>query len=163
MPNATVVLPGRPLPDLRFAAECDCLAHLYGNAGDRPIRARFYATDLTDKEWQVIRQVMPLPGWLLGRGGHPEGFCHREMLDAVRYLVDNGIKWRAMPADFPPWPAVYAFQRRWQTDELLDVLHDRLREQVRMVEGRDDPEPTAAIIDSQSLRGASTLVGDRRG
>ncbi|MER5477544.1 IS5 family transposase [Streptomyces sp. NPDC002734] len=106
---------------------------------------------------------MPLPGWLLGRGGNPEGFCHREMLDTVRYFVDDGTKWRAMPADFPPWQAVYAFQRRWQTDELLDVLHDRLREQVRMVEGRDDPEPTAAIIDSQSLKGASTLVGDRRG
>ncbi|MEU8653561.1 hypothetical protein [Streptomyces sp. NPDC048737] len=26
------------------------------------------------------------------------------MLDAIRYLVDNGIKWRSMPSDFPPWP-----------------------------------------------------------
>ncbi|AWK09563.1 IS5 family transposase [Streptomyces spongiicola] len=163
MQNATVVLSDRPLPDLRFAAECDCLAHLYGNAGDRPLRARVYATDLTDEEWQIVRRVMPVPGWLCGRGGNPEGFCHREMIDAVRYFVDNGIEWRAMPPDFPPWSAVYAFQHRWHTDELLDVLHERLREQVRIVEGRDDPEPSAAIVDSQSLRGASTLTGERRG
>lgn len=137
MPNATDALPDRPLPDPRFAAERDCLAHLYGNASDRPLRARFYATDLTDDEWQVVRRVMPVPGWLTGRGGNPEGFCHREMLDALRYFVDGGIKWRAMPADFPPWGAVYAFHRRRPADELLDVLHERLREQVRMVEGRE--------------------------
>ncbi|WP_442819462.1 transposase [Streptomyces sp. NBC_01240] len=33
-------------------------------------------------------------------GGRPEGYCHRQILDAVRYLVDNGIKWRSLPADF---------------------------------------------------------------
>ncbi|MGW2597147.1 transposase [Streptomyces klenkii] len=49
-----------------------------------------------------------------GRGGQPEGYCHRQLLDAVRYLVDNGIKWRAMPADFPAWDRVYAFCRRWR-------------------------------------------------
>ncbi|MEU8471907.1 transposase [Streptomyces sp. NPDC029006] len=43
-----------------------------------------------------------VPGWLAGRGGRPEGHCHRQMIDAVRYLVDDGIKWREMPADFPP-------------------------------------------------------------
>jgi transposase len=163
VPHAIVCAVDRPLPDLRFTAPCDCLAHLYGNAGDRPLRKRFYDTDMSDEEWQVIRRVMPLPGWLCGRGGNPEGYCHREMFDAVRYFVSNGIKWRAVPADFPPWGAVYAFQHRWQAEELLDVLHDRLREQVRLLEGRDDPEPTAAIVDSQSLRGASTLTGERRG
>ncbi|MFD5721515.1 transposase [Streptomyces sp. NPDC127036] len=49
-----------------------------------------------------MRDLLPVPGWLAGRGGRQEGYCHREMIDAVRYLVDNGIKWRAMPADFPP-------------------------------------------------------------
>ncbi|WP_244224036.1 transposase [Streptomyces tirandamycinicus] len=94
--------------------------------------------------------------------GQPGGFCHREMIDAVRYFVDNGIEWRAMPPDFPPWSAVYAFQHRWHTDELLDVLHERLREQVRIVEGGRS-RASAAIVDSQSLRGASTLTGERAG
>ncbi|MFI9588637.1 hypothetical protein ACIHCQ_44300 [Streptomyces sp. NPDC052236] len=42
---------------------------------------------------------MPVPAWLLKLGGRPEAFCHREMLDAVRYLVDNGVKWMALPVD----------------------------------------------------------------
>ncbi|MEF9915659.1 hypothetical protein RJT17_37075 [Streptomyces sp. P5-A9] len=37
---------------------------------------------------------MPVPGWLEGRGGQPEGYSHRQMVDAMRFLVDNGIKWR---------------------------------------------------------------------
>ncbi|MGW7825020.1 transposase [Streptomyces puniciscabiei] len=57
---------------------------------------------MRDAEWAVVRPLLPVPGWLRGRGGRPEAYCHRAMLDAIRYLVD-GIKWRAMPADFPPW------------------------------------------------------------
>ncbi|MFE5709660.1 transposase [Streptomyces sp. NPDC056501] len=45
---------------------------------------------------------MPVPGWPEGRGGQPESYCHRQMIDAIRCLMDNGIKWRAMPVDFPP-------------------------------------------------------------
>ncbi|WP_454130947.1 transposase [Kitasatospora aureofaciens] len=55
---------------------------------------------MSDAEWAVVRPLLPVPGWLRGRGGQPEAYCHRAMLDAVRYLVDNGTKWRAMPADF---------------------------------------------------------------
>jgi hypothetical protein len=44
---------------------------------------------------------MPVPAWLLKQGGRPEAYCHREMLDAVRYLVDNGVKWMALPVGFP--------------------------------------------------------------
>ncbi|MFE2729148.1 transposase [Kitasatospora sp. NPDC059327] len=53
---------------------------------------------MSDAEWAVVRPL--LPGWLRGRGGQPEAYCHRVMLDAVRFLVDNGTRWRAMPADF---------------------------------------------------------------
>ncbi|MFD0514622.1 transposase [Streptomyces aureus] len=62
-----------------------------------------------------------------GRGGRPEGYCHRVMLDAVFYVVDNGIKWRNMPVDFPAWDRVYAFWRRWRQTGLITELHDRLR------------------------------------
>jgi hypothetical protein len=81
---------------------CDCLAHRFGNARDHGARERRYPTDMSDAEWAVVRPLLPVPGWLRGRGGQPEAYCHRAMLDAIRYLVDNGTKWRAMPADFPP-------------------------------------------------------------
>jgi transposase len=109
-----------------------------------------------------VRDLLPVPGWLAGRGGRPEGYCHRQMIDAVRYLVDNGIKWRAMPADFPPWPRVYAFFARWRDTGLAAELHDRLREAVREAEGRDR-EPTAAVIDSQSVKADATVALTSRG
>ncbi|MFJ1536667.1 transposase [Streptomyces mirabilis] len=69
---------------------CDCLAHRFANAADGPDRVPCYGSDLTEAEWQVIRPLLPVPAWLQGLGGRPEGYCHRVMLDAVRYVVDNG-------------------------------------------------------------------------
>ncbi|MFF4796265.1 IS5 family transposase [Streptomyces sp. NPDC001276] len=135
---------------------------MYGNAADQPGRQRQYPTDMTDAEWAEVRPPLPVPGWMQGRGGRPEGYCHRAMLDAVRYLVDNGIKWRAMPADFPPWDRVYAFFRRWRDHALIKEFHDRLRAQVRTMLGRD-AEPTAGVIDSQSVKADAVVGADSRG
>jgi transposase len=144
------------------AVVCDCLAHRYGNAGDRRVRQRTYPTDLTDAQWAAVVPLVPVPAWMGGRGGRPEGYCHREMIDAVLYLVDNGTKWRALPIDFPAWDAVYRFFRRWRDQGLLTVLHDRLRRACRVDDGRA-PEPTAGCVDSQSLRAAETVGAARRG
>jgi transposase len=145
----------------RRAVRCDCLAHRYGNAADRPERRAVYPTDLTDGQWAVIAPLIPVPAWIGGRGGRPEGYCHREMIDAMLYVNDNGTKWRALPVDFPDWLAAYRFFRRWRDQGLLAVLHDRLRRACREAAGRG-PEPSAAVIDSQSLRAAETVgAGDR--
>ncbi|MEU4466328.1 transposase [Streptomyces sp. NPDC024017] len=72
----------------------------------------------------------------------------------MRYLVAGGISWRAMPADFPAWGRVYAFFRRWREPGLIAEFHDRLRGTLREREGRE-AEPTAGIIDAQSVRAAS--------
>jgi transposase len=117
---------------------------------------------MTDAEWAEVRPLLPVPAWLEGRGGKPEGYCHRQIIDAIRYLVDNGIKWRSMPADFPAWERVYAFYRRWRDQGLVAEFHDRLRARVRISEGRD-AEPTAAIIDSQSVKAAATVRASSRG
>ncbi|MEU1562923.1 IS5 family transposase [Streptomyces mirabilis] len=142
--------------------ECDCLAHRFGNAADNGTRQPHYPTDMTDGEWAVVRPLLPVPGWMRGRGGRPEGYCHRAMLDAIRYLVDNGIKWRAMPGDFPPWDRIYAFFRRWRDNALVKEFHDRLRTSVREELGRD-AEPTAAVIDSQSVKADAVVGADSRG
>jgi len=141
---------------------CDCLAHVYGNAADRPDRAPLYPSDMSDEEWAALRPLLPTPAWLEGRGGQPEGFCHRQMLDAIRYLVAGGISWRSMPADFPAWARVYAFFRRWRENGLIAELHDRLRAKVREREGRD-PEPSAGIIDAQSVKAAASVPAGSRG
>ncbi|MFJ3794636.1 IS5 family transposase [Kitasatospora sp. NPDC090091] len=117
---------------------------------------------MTDAEWAVVRDALPVPGWLEGRGGQPEGYCHRQMVDAVRYLVAGGITWRSMPADFPAWDRVYAFFRRWRDKGLVAEFHDRLRDRVREAASRDR-EPTAGIIDSQSVKGAASVPAATRG
>jgi transposase len=141
---------------------CDCLAHQFGNAADHGLRESRYPTDMSDAEWAAVRPLLPVPGWLRGRGGQPEAYCHRTMLDAIRYLVDNGTKWRAMPADFPPWDRVYAFFRRWRDHGLVKEFHDRLRGKVREKAGRD-PEPSAGVIDSQSVKADAVVGADSRG
>ncbi|MEU9455390.1 IS5 family transposase [Streptomyces sp. NPDC048277] len=117
---------------------------------------------MTDAEWAAIRPLLPVPAWLQGRGGQPGGYCHRQMPDAIRYLVAGGISWRAMPVDFPAWARVYAFFRRWREHGLITEFHDRLRGRVRERQGRE-AEPTAGIIDAQSVRAAATVPAASRG
>ncbi|MET9572456.1 transposase [Streptomyces virginiae] len=117
---------------------------------------------MTDAEWAQVKPLLPVPAWLEGRGGQPEGYCHRQMLDAIRYLVGGGISWRAMPADFPVCDRVYAFFRRWRQAGRIAEFHDRLRGMVREREGRET-EPTAGIIDAQSVRAAASVPAASRG
>ncbi|WP_370424112.1 transposase (plasmid) [Streptomyces sp. QH1-20] len=63
----------------------------------------------SDAERALVRASMPMPAWMESRGRRPEEYCHREMIDAVRYMVDSGGKWMAMPRDYPWWRAVYDF------------------------------------------------------
>ncbi|SEE40968.1 Transposase [Streptomyces sp. 2231.1] len=159
MPQCSVSMAGQ---SSSVTGECDCLAHRFGNAADNLMRERRYPTDITEEEWAVVRPLLPVPGWMRGRGGQPEAYCHRQILDAIRYLVDNGIKWRAMPADFPPWDRAYAFFRRWRDHGLAKGFHDQLRAKVREREARDT-EPTAGVIDSQSVKADAVVGSDSRG
>jgi transposase len=145
-----------PVASNSRVSPCDCLAHRFGNAADRTDRTSCYGSDMSESEWQVIRPLLPVPAWLQGQGGRPEGYCHRVMSDAVRYVVDNGVKWVNLPADSPPFRRVHAFARRWQATGLLAEFHDRLRDRVRVKEGRS-VDPTAAIVDSQSVRAAANI------
>jgi transposase len=141
--------------------ECDCYVHLYGAiAAGR--RASCYPTDTTDAEWARVQAAMPVPAWLEGRCGRPEAFCHREMVDAVRFVVDNGVKWRALPADYPCWRAAYDFFRRWCRHGYVRELYQRLRRAERRRQGRAT-EPSAGIIDAQSVDGADTCPATSRG
>ncbi|MRH93644.1 IS5 family transposase, partial [Nocardia sp. SYP-A9097] len=105
---------------------------------------------------------LPWPVWLDGVGGHPEEHCRREIVDAIFYLADNGCKWRNLPADFPPWHTVHAAFTRWWANGDVTAVHNDLRDMVREAEGRE-VDPTAAIIDSQSVRAAETVGAQSRG
>lgn len=125
-------------------------------------RAGVYPSDLTDAQWAVIDGLLPDPAWMTGKGGRREKHCRRVIVDAILYVVDNGIKWRALPADFPPWPTVYKRFTAWEKAGATHLLLAGLGERVRLAEGRV-PTPSAAVIDSQSVRAAPTVGQLSRG
>jgi len=100
----------------------------------------------------------PTPSW--PGITYPPGV--RDVIDAIRYLDRTSCQWRALPADFPPWPTVYHDFRTWTADGTLARMHDGLRAQVRQAQGRDR-EPTAAAADSQTVRAAETVARSSRG
>jgi transposase len=110
----------------------------------------------------VIDPLLPDPAWLAGKGGRREVRCRRAIVDAIFSVVDNGIKWRALPADFPPWSTVYNYLGAWERAGLTQQLLDELRDRVRIREGCA-AEPSAAIIDSQSVKAAATVGAASRG
>lgn len=126
-------------------------------------RVARYPSDLTDAQWELLRpEAERVMAELRQAVGRPMVHDLRAVLDAVFYLVRNGIEWRALPADFPPWDAVYAFFQRWSQRGLPQQLVDRLRYRLR-VRARRDAQPSAAIVDSQSVKAADTVGAGSRG
>jgi putative transposase len=109
-------------------------------------RAR-YPTDLSDRQWRLVEPWLDPPA---GRG-RPRSVDRRELVDAILYVLRNGVAWRALPHDFPPWRTVYHHFRRWRLEGTWERLHDALRDQVRAKDGRA-ASPSAAILDSQTVR-----------
>jgi transposase len=128
----------------------------------RPPRGdhRRYPSDLTDAQWQVI--APHLPADQPGRRGRPRIWPRRRIIEAILYLDRTGCAWRYLPSDFPPWQTVYGYFAAWRDDGTLARLHATLRAQVRTAAGRH-AEPTAAVIDSQSVRAADTVPRASRG
>ena len=149
-----------PPGDVARGVACCRLAVFHRSAAGG--RERRYPSDTTDVQWALIDPLLPDPAWLGGQGGRRETHCRRAIVDAIFYLVDNGIKWRALPIDFPPWSTVYNYFAAWQAAGVTQDLLDELRERVRLAEGRT-AEPTAAIVDSQSVKAAETVGRERRG
>ena len=115
-----------------------------------------YPPDMSDAECPVTEPTMPAPARKRGKGARPAGHCRRDVVDAIRYLVKEGTCWRAMPADFPPWQAIYDVPDRWQESGATEATHGELHRQCRIAAGRK-PEPSAAIIDSQSVKAAEAV------
>ena len=147
----------QPAPALSAAA-CRCCP----GGISRSTRRRRYPSDMTEAEWAVCEPLLPAPAWLAGRGGRPASWCMRDIVDAIRYLTHNGPVWRALPADFPPPGTVYWWAGKWQASGCTERMHDDLRARIRLAAGRK-AAPTAAIIDSQSVKGSEMIARTRRG
>ncbi|WP_327129834.1 IS5 family transposase [Streptomyces sp. NBC_01727] len=126
------------------------------------MRCRRYPSDTTNAEWALIEPLLPTPACDTPAGGRPEKHPRREIVDAIRYVVDSGCKWRSLPDDFPPWRTVWGFMARWAAAGVIGQIRDHLAGQIRREIGKG-PRAVATVIDSQSVKAAETVGKDSRG
>lgn len=114
-----------------------------------------YASDCTDDEWAVVAPLQPL-----GKVGRPREHDPRKLWNAIQYIATTGCQWAQLPKEFPPFTTVQYHFYRMRDKGLLDLINEMLVTVTRLAEGHK-AEPTAAIIDSQSVK--TTEAGGPRG
>jgi transposase len=124
---------------------------------------RAYRSDLSAARWALIEPT--LTAWRAARTG-PGAAARvhdlREIVNAILYVCRTGIAWAYLPHDFPPYQTVYDYYAKWEVDGTTEALHSLLRERVRVAAGRA-ATPTAAIIDSQSVKASCNVSESSQG
>jgi transposase len=106
-----------------------------------------YPSDLTNEEWALVEPLIP-PG-----KGNMRRVNVREVMNGVMYILSTGCQWRAIPKDLPPRSTLFDYLDLWSYDGTLDRIHHALYVECRE-KGEREASPTAAIIDSQSVKSA---------
>jgi putative transposase len=107
-----------------------------------------YPTDLNDTQWLKIRPY--LPGEAVT--GRPREHGWRVILNGIFYILQSGCSWRMLPSDLPPWQTVYHYFRLWRMDGLWERMNQTLRTKVRRQRHKKRSQPSAIILDSQSVK-----------
>lgn len=112
--------------------------------------SKAYPSNLTRAQYEFLSDMIPEAK----PGGRPREVDMWEILNAIFYVLVEGVQWRALPGDFPAWQTVYSYFRNWRFDGTWLHIHDRLREWSRIEQERH-PSPSESIIDSQSVKSAA--------
>ena len=107
-----------------------------------------YPTDLNDTQWLKIQPYLPAES----QTGRPREHSWRVILNSIFYILQSGCSWRMLPSDLPPWQTVYHYFRLWRKDGLWERLNQELREKVRQRRHKKKSQPSATVLDSQSIK-----------
>jgi putative transposase len=116
-----------------------------------------YPSDLTDAEWELLEPLIPA----ISPDAVNVVYTRREIVNGILYVLRSGCPWRMVPHDLPDWGALYYYFRTWRKEGIWDQVQKGLLRRVRQKEGRDE-EPSAAVIDSQSIK-TSAVRGPEKG
>ena len=108
-----------------------------------------YPSDLTDGEWAYVEPLIPPAK----SGVNKRRIDVREVMNGIMYVLSTRCQWRAIPKDLPPRSTVHDYLDLWSYDGTLDRIHHALYVECREQDERE-ASPTAAIIDSQSVKSA---------
>ncbi|MFF9221899.1 IS5 family transposase [Streptomyces viridosporus] len=124
---------------------------------------RPYRSDVSDARWALIEPVFT--AWRArrtGPGTAARGHDLREIVNAILYVNRTGIPWEYLPHDFPPYQTVHDYYAKWEADGATHQVHDLLRDKTRRAHGRN-VEPTAAVIDAQSVKTSANVAETGQG
>src|SRR5215475_9965930 len=127
------------------------------NGAEEMTDRKAYPSDLTDAEWEILEPLIPA---ISEEAAHIK-YTRREIVNGILYVLRSGCPWRLMPHDLPAWGTVYDYFRQWQRQGVWDQVLEALYKQKRKKQGRDE-EPSAAVIDSQSIK-TSAVRGPEKG
>lgn len=114
---------------------------------------RYYPTDLTEGQWQLLLPLLPARKWRPGGPGRPP-YDVRCVINGILYLLKSGCQWRMLPREFGKWSTIYGYFKRWGRDGVWANVMEALRQLERRRVGRQ-PEPSAGSVDSQSIKSAT--------
>lgn len=119
-------------------------------------KRKAYPSDLSDAEWKILEPLIPA----VAADATNVGYERREIVNGILYVLRSGCPWRLVPHDLPAWGTVYWYFRVWRKQGLWEEILQSLRGQLRQQQGRD-AQPSAAVIDSQSIKTSAVRGPDK--